>query len=249
MKKKALVIFVMMFFFLTGTAGALTVFDPLNYALNEIQKTIMETQWARDIALAMERLEQLKATYTEIIRFNEGIDEFVQSLIGDPLGRMFGSHIKDLSGAYEDSSWVLPHIEVLEQSDNFTDVRNALEEITGTDPRSPERPYITFEDYQVTQGFRLAQEIRDAGEITRDVADHYRAQARAASPKGAARITAGATAELIALGQQEQEALAKLIELTATSVEQKSREEKLLEHQRLKYLRDVNELIGGIVRP
>ncbi len=249
MKKKVFIVSLLVFLAMASAAPAITVFDPLNYALNEVRNAIMETQWARDIALAIERLEQLRATYFEIIRFNAGLDEFIDGLIGDPLGRMLHAQITDLSGEYEDAAWVLPHIETLEEGENFTDVRAALEMITGTDPRSPERPYITFEEYQVTQGFRMAQEIREAGEETRQVVDDYRSQAKVASPKGAARITAGATAELMALEQQQQEALAKLIELTATRVEQKSREEKFLEHQRIKFLEDVNELLGGIVRP
>ena len=113
---------------------------------------------------------------------------------------------------------------------------HAIETMTGTIPDSEERPYIPFEESQVVAAFQQAQEIRDAGANTRDAAEQLATQAKDASPKGATRLGVEAQAQMIQLSQQNQEALAKIIELEATQVEQVSRDEKRYERERLKYM-------------
>ncbi|MDP2643552.1 MAG: hypothetical protein Q8P24_01290, partial [Desulfobacterales bacterium] len=76
------------------------------------------------------------------------------------------------------------------------------------------------------------------GENTRAAARAISEQAKTVSPKGAARLQSQALSHVIELNQQNQEAMAKLIELEATQIEQVSREEKRLERERIKYMDD-----------
>ena len=51
---------------------------------------------------------------------------------------------------------------------------------------------------------------------------------------------------MMVLSQQNQEVLAKILELQAVQVEQVSREEKRLESERLKYLDDAGTYLAGL---
>lgn len=229
--------------------AALPTFDAVNAALNEIRNALMQSQFAQDIALAIERLEQLKAAYLELLRFHAGLDDFFEVFIGDPVRTLFRQGRARARDAFLDLGWFTPKIEILDGAGTPHDIRHSLEEITGPIPDSEARPYIPFEEMQVVDGFHTAQEIRNAGQNTRDAAEQIAQQAKTASPKGAARLGVEAQAQLIQLSQQNQEALAKLIELAATQVEQTSREEKRFERERLRYMEEFREGLETLGRP
>ena len=208
----------------------------------------MQSQFAQEIALAAQRLEQMKAQYMELLRFNSGWDDVFSSFIGDPLKKIFGPGIPSARDAFSDFGWITPQIEMLAESREPRDIRASLEAITGKIPDSKARPYIAFEEVQVVEGFQLAQEIRQSGGQTRDGARLISEQAKTASPKGAARLQAEALSQVMVLTQQNREATAKLLELQATQVEQVSREEKRLELERQRYMEDANQYLEGILQ-
>ncbi|HRK61724.1 MAG TPA: hypothetical protein PLY88_04150 [Candidatus Omnitrophota bacterium] len=229
-------------------ATGMPTFDAVNAALNELRNVLMQSQFAQDMAGALERLNQLKAQYLETLRFNSGIDDVISLFNGSSLPPFpRGAEVSD---AFWDFSAVVPHFERLENSSGVSQIRDSLEAITGEIPNSEVRAYIPFEEMQVVSGFHTAQEIRRAGEEVRETARSISQQAQTASPKGAARLQADAMSRVLVASQENQEAMAKLIELQATQVEQVSREEKRLESERLKYMSDakdyISELLGGV---
>lgn len=245
----AFILFVCLLSFQGRLEATFPTFDAVNASLSEIRNDLMQSQFAQDIALGMQRLEQLKAAYSELLRFNSGLDNVFEVLVGDPLGGIVKRGSLRARDAFNEFGWMQPKIELLEGSSHPADIRSALEDITGEIPASAERPYIPFEEMQVVDGFQLAREIRDAGADTRDAAQQISTQAETASPKGAARLGVEAMSQMMLLSQQNQEALAKMIELEATQVEQVSRDEKRFERERLRYMREFQEGLESLGRP
>lgn len=227
--------------------ATLPTFDAVNAALNELHNTLMQSQFVQDMASALDRLNQLKAQYLETLRFNSGVDEILSLLTGDPTRLFQNSDHGDVSQAFWDFGTVTPHFQQLENASGAIEIRQSLEAVTGSIPSSEERPYIPFEEMQVVDGFQTAQEIRAAGEDTRNAARSISEQAQAASPKGAARLQADALSKMLVLSQEHQEAVAKLIELEATQVEQVSRDEKRLENERIKYTNDAKDYLSTML--
>jgi len=226
--------------------ATMPTFDAVNAALSEIRNAILQTEWAKDLALAMERLQQLKATYSELLRFHSGLDDYFRSFLGDPLNKLFDLRGSKARDAFVDFGFITPQIEIVESRSEPGNIRDALEQITGEIPDSELRPYIPFEEMQVVSGYQTAQEIRKAGELTREAAEDLSMQAQSASPKGAARLGVEASTQMMVLEQQNQEAMAKLIELQATSIAQVSREEKRYERERLRYMQEFNSALDSI---
>lgn len=226
--------------------ATLPTFDAVNAALSELRNSIMQSQFAQDIAVAVDQLERLKAQYLELVRFHSGLDSIFEVFVGDSYRDLFRFGNSTLHNAFVDFGWITPQIEILDQASAPQDIRSSLEAITGTIPALNERPYIPFEESKVVEGFQFAQEIRKAGDETRDAAQSISEQAQDASPKGAARLSAEAMSRMMVLSQQNQEVLAKILELEAVQVEQVSREEKRLETQRLKYLDDAGDFLTAL---
>jgi hypothetical protein len=222
--------------------ATLPTFDAVNAALNELRNALMQSQFAQDIALAIERLNQLKATYLEMLRFNSGIDDLLETWVGDPLNE-FLSLGRNFRFTFPEFPTISPQIDLLKTAQGPTDIRNALETLTGAIPQTDQRPYIVFEEMQVVEGLDLAQQIRQAGENTREAARSIFEQAKTVSPKGAGKLQTQALSHVIELNQQNQEAMAKLLELEATQIEQVSRDEKRLESERIKYMNDANSYL------
>ena len=227
---------------------ALIVNDPIHTAVNQLQNAILQNEWARDIALAIERLNELRTQTMETFRFHAGFDEILDSLIGDPFRNLFGGGHTDLQDAFAGLGPISSQIEIFQGGGGPQDIRAALEEITGQIPETDARPYLVFDEMQVTDAFNLARQIREAGSVTRNAASQIAEQAISASPKGAARLQVQAASQLLILSQQNQEAMAKLIELEATKIAQVSREEKRIETERLKFMEDAGDYANGIVR-
>ena len=99
----------------------------------------------------------------------------------------------------------------------------------------------------MVEAFQLANQIREGGKDLRDAARQIQTQAETASPKGAVRLQAQGIGELMVLGQQSQESIAKLLELEATQIEQVSRREKDAERERLRFIRDTSDYLDGIL--
>lgn len=245
MKKIFIILFILILVIAPkrNAEAALPTFDAVNAALQELQNSILNSEFARQIAVTLETLEELRNQYLEMIRFHSGFDEIVDSVIGDPLKKLesFGRSLFDAEKTGEIS------IQFFNESKTPEDIKSALEEIAGEIPEGNQRPYIPFEEFQVVDGFNLAKKIREEGEATRQGARLIGEAAQSASPKGAVRLTAHAMGALIAVSQQNQEALAKIIELQATQVEQKTREEKLLEKKRIEYSNDAKSYLEGIL--
>jgi len=228
-------------------ATGLPTFDAVNAALNQLHNVLMQSQFVQDMTSAVDRLNQLKAQYLETLRFNSGVDEVLNLLTGDPAASLPNINQGDVSRAFSDFSNVTPHFERLENASGAVEIRASLEAVTGAIPNSEARAYIPFEEMQVVDGFQTAQAIRQAGVATRETARAISQQAQIASPKGAARLQADALSKMLVLSQEHQEAVAKLIELEATQVEQVSRDEKRLENERIKYMGDAKDYLSGLV--
>jgi hypothetical protein len=246
MNKKILFFVLIAFICVSGvktSEAALPTFDAINAALNQLRNALMQTQFAQDIALAMERLNQLRNTYFELIRFHSGLDEMVSALIGDPLDSLRGT----VHDAFVDLGLIVPDIEFVDKALGPQDIRTALERLTGSIPDPTLRPYIAFEEAQIVSGFEVAQKIREAGRRTREAAQLISDQAQTASPKGAVRLQAQALTHVMVITQETHEAMAKLLELEATQVGQVSREEKRLEATRQRYNQDTYQHIDSIL--
>lgn len=248
--KQSLTIFLLVLFFLSASSAksyALIVHDPIHTAVNELQNAILQSEWAKEIALALEHLNELRTQTLELLRFHSGLDEILGSVIGEPFRNLVDEGRQSLRDAFTDYGLITPQIEIMSGSGGPEDIRSALDEMTGQIPDTDAKPYLVFDEMQVTDAFDLARQIRQAGEATRQAADEIANQAKDASPKGALRLQAEASSKLMVLNQQYQEAIAKLIELEATQIEQVTREEKRTEREKFKFLEDVSSYSDGVV--
>lgn len=249
-KKKVASFFLIVMLFIAGVPAAeatFPTFDAVNATLSELRNSLMQSQFAQSIALAIEQFNQIKAQYLELMRFNSGWDELIRDFVGDPLKDAFGGGYGSASAAFSDFGSISSDIENLESAEGARDIRASLEAITGRIPVSDARPYIPFEEKQVVDAFDFAREIRLAGEKTRETANSISDQASNASPKGVARLQAQALSHIVVLNQQNQEAVAKLLELEATQIEQVSREEKKLEWERIKFMEDAKDYLQSVL--
>ena len=250
MRKWMPVIFLLLIFAAVNVPSAqatMPTFDAVNAALQELQNSILNSSFAQDIMLAAERLNELKTQTLELFRFHSGLDEILNFVKGDPIKDFIDSLRTRIRNVYSDSLFSTPQIEILQTGGSAEDLRSSLETITGSIPEGNQRPYIPFEEMQVVEAFQLASQIRDGGKDLRDAAHEIETQAETASPKGAVRLQAQGTAELMVLGQQSQESIAKLLELEATQIEQVSRREKEAERERLRFIKDTNDYLDGIL--
>ena len=239
------VVFILLsaFLFAPASYAEIPTFDAVNALLNQIRNSLMETQFAQNIVLFIDQLNELKNQTLELLRFHAGLDDILNSIIGDPLGNLLGEGKAALRSAFGDIGALTPQLEILEGAASPADIRQALEKISGPIPEGNQRPYIPFEEMMVVDAFDFAREIREAGSDTRETANSIATQAQSASPKGAAKLQAQGVAELMLLGQQNQEAIAKLIELSATQVEQVTRRDKEAETERIRYMEDANAFL------
>ena len=250
MRKWMPVIFLLLIFAAVNVPSAqatMPTFDAVNAALQELQNSILNSSFAQDIMLAAERLNELKTQTLELFRFHSGLDEILNFVKGDPIKDFIDSLRTRIRNVYSDSMFTTPQIEILQTGGTPEDLRTSLETVTGAIPEGNQRPYIPFEEMQVVEAFQLANQIRDGGNDLRDAAHEIETQAETASPKGAVRLQAQGTAELMLLGQQSQESIAKLLELQATQIEQVSRREKDAERERLRFIKDTNDYLDGIL--
>ena len=250
MRKWMPVIFLLLIFAAVNVPSAqatMPTFDAVNAALQELQNSILNSSFAQDIMLAAERLNELKTQTLELFRFHSGLDEILNFVKGDPIKDFIDSLRTQIRNVYSDSMFTTPQIEILQTGGTPEDLRTSLETVTGAIPEGNQRPYIPFEEMQVVEAFQLANQIRDGGNDLRDAAHEIETQAETASPKGAVRLQAQGTAELMLLGQQSQESIAKLLELQATQIEQVSRREKDAERERLRFIKDTNDYLDGIL--
>ncbi|MDP2646550.1 MAG: hypothetical protein Q8P24_16545, partial [Desulfobacterales bacterium] len=168
--KKTAILFVLVLLMLCPlnrkAHAALPTFDAVNAALSELRNAVMQSQFAQDIALAMERLNQLKSTYQELLRFHSGLDDLFETWVGDPLHQFLNAG-QGFQFTFPDFPAISPQIDLIQNAQGPSDIRNALENITGKIPQSEARPYILFEEMQVVEGLDLAQKIRQSGENTR----------------------------------------------------------------------------------
>lgn len=242
---KILFLFFVLISVLTPRSEAnLPTFDAVNAMLNEINNALMQSQFAQDIALALERLQELRAQTQELFRFHAGIDEILDAFVGDPFKDFRDGRI--VRDTFVDLGLITPDIEILDGRGTPADIQATLRAMTGVIPNTEAKPYLVFEEMQVVEAFHLASQIRESGHVTREAAEKIANESVSASPKGAARLQAQGVSQLMSLEQQNLEASAKLLELQATQVQQITREEKRLEQERVKFLEDSQEF-GDLV--
>lgn len=227
----------------------MTVYDPVNAALNQIRNTLMNTFHLADIKNALDQIFELQRTFEELKRFHDGIDELRAIFSGDYrqlLSRLGLNGITDLG--YEISSLQRDFLSMLHgsSSGSFSDYRMQMNAIFGEDPKSTTKPYITQEDLFAADGFRWAAEVRKTIETTMNAGEEISRAASSASPKGAARLSADALGKLLITNAQIQQNQSKLIEIGATQIEQVVREEKDYERERLKFMRELNQLLDAL---
>ncbi len=250
---RALRHFVMVFITVTAlTASAqatLVVHDPVNGLYNQIRNTLMEVYHLEDIKNALDQLFELRRTFDELQRFNSGFDEIRGLFVGD---------YKRLISRYGSFNLTNLGYELSQAQRDFyalvnggplgsdSDYRAHLNEIFGEDPRSATKPYITQEEVFAADGYRWASEVRKVVDSTVDAGEDISRAAQTASPKGAARLTADALGKILVTQAQIQQNQSKLIEIGATQIEQVSREEKYMERERLKFMREFNRLLDAL---
>ncbi len=227
--------------------ATMPTFDAINAALQEVQNSILNSSFAKDIMLAIDHLNELKTQTLELFRFHAGLDEIFRIVRGDPIREFIDIVRSKVRDVYSGSFSAMPSIEILQTGGTPEDLRASLETITGDIPEGNERTYIPFEEMQVVEAFDLANQIREGGKDLRDAARQIAEQAQDASPKGAGRLQAQGISELMVLSQQSQESIAKMLELQATQIEQVSRREKDAERERLRFIRDSNEYLDSIL--
>jgi len=243
--RRAILIVPVCMLLMTPVSRAYTFNDPINTAINTLRNTIMQAQWVEDFALALDRFNELKNQTMEMLRFHSGLDDILESAVGDQIKDLIAGG-GSLRGFFMDAGLFTPGIEFLESGGTPQDIRAALHAITGEVPDTEARSYLMFEESQVVDAFHLAQQIRESGKLTRDAAALIETQAQNASPKGAARLQAQGVSQLMVLEQQNQEVLAKMLELQATQIEQVTREEKRLEREKVKFLEDSSSFADGL---
>ncbi|MFH1799969.1 MAG: hypothetical protein ABH891_03870 [Candidatus Omnitrophota bacterium] len=250
MRKRSLYFFLVLVLAAAPNAHAtMPTFDAINAALQEIQNSILNSSFAQDIMLAVERLNELKTQTLELFRVHAGLDEIFRIVRGDPVREFIDTVRTRVRNVFSGSFSAAPSIEILQTGGTPEDLRASLETITGNIPEGNERPYIPFEEMQVIEAFDLASQIRKGGKDLRDAARQISEQAQDASPKGAGRLQAQGISELMVLTQQSQESIAKMLELQATQIEQVSRREKDAERARLRFIKDSNAYLDGILDP
>lgn len=226
----------------------MTVYDPVNAALNQVRNAIMNTFHLEDIKNALDQIFELRRTFDELKRFHDGIDELRAIFSGDYrqlLSRLGLNGVMDLG--YELSSLQRDFLSMLHGSGGgFSDYRMQMDAIFGEDPKSTTKPYITQEDLFAADGFRWAAEVRKTIETTMNAGEEISRAAQSASPKGAARLSADALGKLLVTEAQIQQNQSKLIEIGATQIEQVVREEKNYERERLKFMRELNQLLDAL---
>ncbi len=231
------------------SAQALVVYDPINATYNQIRNALMEVYHVEEMQNAIDRLLALRNTLEEMIRFHSGIDEVRSLFIGDYkklLGR-FNPNILSSLG-YELSGVQRDFYSLIQGGADGVgpDFRNSLESVFGEDPHSQTKPYITQEEVFAADGFHWSREVRKAVEATMNAGQDISLAAQTASPKGASRLAADALGKLLVAEAQTQQNQAKLIEVGATQIEQVSREEKYYERERLRFMREFNELVDTL---
>lgn len=224
----------------------LLVFDPINGAYNEIRNALMEIYHLEDIKNAIDQLTQLQSTFSEMKRFNGGVDEIFSRFLGDFKSILYRNNPASLSSMGFNLS--VPQMEFYELVNGVTgsgssNYKNQLDSIFGKDPNSAARPYITQEELAAADGYRWSGEVRRATGQTIAVGEDISVAAQAASPKGAARLTADALGKILVTQAQIQQNQSKLIEIGSVQIEQVSREEKYYERERLRFMEDFNEVV------
>lgn len=230
-------------------ASGLPTFDAVNAALQELQNTILNSSFAKDLALSFEKLNELKAQTLEIFRFHSGIDDILDLVRVDPVLDFIDTVRHQIRDVFSNHEIAGTNLEILQAGGTPEILKSSLEAITGAIPEGNARSYIPFEEMQVVEAFELANGIRESGRELRNSARVISDQAKQVSPKGAAKLQAQGISELMILGQQNQEAIAKLLELQATQIEQVSRREKEAESERLRFVSDANEYLESILQP
>ena len=259
-KKQKMLLFILacsiVFFSIGGVASAdLPVVDFVNAALNELRNSLMQDQFTQQIVVFFDQLSELQKTYQEIIRFNSGIEEFVRSFV-DSATKAFNSSQSSFRETFLSGFTPSPEQaairnlgSVLEGQGDSSAIKSYMEVINGADPQSTETPYITFEESQVGEAYLMAHEIRKRSDDAKKIGENIQDEAVSASPKGAQRLTADALGKMIVFSQENQEVLAKLLELEATSLEQTSRDEKRFERARIEYMDEMKAGIETLGRP
>jgi hypothetical protein len=111
-------------------------------------------------------------------------------------------YIKALNRGLDDATGILEALpikdeKILAELRNFKDSIQHVEKLYGKIPKSPDQAIHLLTDQSVAESLRMANSFKEFSDIEEKNSSLLAAQAKSASPKGAARMQAEASAEIL----------------------------------------------------
>jgi hypothetical protein len=111
MCKRILFLFLALLLAVAPSAHAtMPTFDAINAALQEVQNSILNSSFAKDIMLAMDHLNELKNQTLELFRFHAGLDEIFRIVRGDTVKEFIDTVRARVRDAFSDSFSAMPSL-------------------------------------------------------------------------------------------------------------------------------------------
>lgn len=145
--------------------------------------------WGGDVAVLLQILEQNIRHYFQLqqmIQQGRDADEYlrwINSGIDNSVGLLNSLPIKDES--------------VLADLKEFKSALGKIKNVYGEVPKSPEDSLHTLHDETVAESLRMANDFKEFSKIEEKNSEIIAAEAREASPKGAARMQAETSAKIL----------------------------------------------------
>ena len=250
MKKTFFILLVLSLCFITP-AYAFTVYDPINSALNQFRNMLLENHQWEKLRLMIKEIQKIKDTYQEVLRLNLGVDDIPSLLIGGPsqlgasLSGHFGVSATSLRTNTERSIQTL--FETVEGIVGG-DLSSAYFDIFKKIPIKSPRTDLIYEDLRIANALQLSGQIIKESKKTRQAGERISRQAITASAKGALRLSADSLGKILQTQSGIHENQARVVELMANSMAKVAMEDKTIEGERLKFIRDIEEVWERIER-
>lgn len=140
------------------------------------------------------------AVLTQILMENIKQYQQLQAMIGQGNDQM--NFLRDLNSGIDNSIGLLASLpvkdeKVLSDLREFKTAVQRIQSIYGMVPISPEKQLHDLHDQTVAESLRMANSAKDFSDVQEKNADVIRVEARQASPKGAARMQAETSAEIL----------------------------------------------------
>lgn len=189
--------------------------------------------WGGDVAVLMQILQENIRHYyqlQEMIRQGRDADHYLRWInagIDNSIGLMQALPIKDEK--------------VLADLRNFRSAMGKVEMLYGKPPRSPEEALQLLHDQTVAESIKMANDSKDFSETQEKNSEVIAIQSRDASPKGAARMQAETSAQILRTLSQILRLNTQMLKLQSEqlALTNKSAKEEVANYQR------VNRDLGG----